>query len=79
MLDDLLRTKLHTLNASEEEILANVSPALQTSSSAFGLLTNADLKFPTILDEEGNSIEITHGRYTSAMYSLDREYRKEIL
>ncbi len=74
--DDLLRTKYHTLNASEEEILANVSPALQTSSSAFGFLTNADLKFPTILDEEGKEIEITHGRYTSAMYSLDREYRK---
>jgi oligoendopeptidase F len=28
------------------------------------------------LDEKGNEIEITHGRYSAAMYSLDREYRK---
>lgn len=76
MLEDLFRTKKHTLNAKEEEILANASPALQTSASAFGLLTNADLKFPTIADENGNEIQITHGRYSSAMYSLDREYRR---
>ena len=76
LIDDLLRTKAHTLNAEEEKILANVSPALQVASSVFGLLTNADLKFPSILDEHGVEIEITHGRYSSAMYSIDREYRK---
>jgi len=76
LIDDLFRTKAHTLNAEEEKILANVSPALQVASSVFGLLTNADLKFPTILNEHGVEMEITHGRYSSAMYSLDREYRK---
>lgn len=76
LVDDLLRTKAHTLNAEEEKILANVSPALQVASSVFGLLTNADLKFPTIVDENGVEIEITHGRYSSAMYSIDRGYRK---
>ena len=76
LIEDLLRTKAHTLSAEQEKIMANVSPALQVASSVFGLLTNADMKFPTIKDEEGNDIEITHGRYSSAMYSLDREYRK---
>jgi oligoendopeptidase F len=76
LFNDLLRTKAHTLTANEEIILANVAPALQVASSAFGLLTNADLKFPTIKDENGNDIEITHGRYSAAMYSLDREYRE---
>lgn len=76
LIDDLLRTKAFTLSAEQEKIMANVSPSLQVASSVFGLLTNADLKFPTIKDENGNEIEITHGRYGSAMYSLDREYRK---
>lgn len=76
LIDDLLRTRAHTLTAEQEKIMADVSPALQVASSVFGLLTNADLKFPTIKDEYGNDIEITHGRYSSAMYSLDREYRK---
>ena len=76
LIDDLLRTKAHTLDAEQEKIMANVSPSLQVASSAFGLLTNVDLKFPTIKDENGKDLEITHGRYSSAMYSLDREYRK---
>lgn len=76
LIDDLLRTKAHTLSSEQERIMANVSPALQVASSVFGLLTNADMKFPTIKDENGNDIEITHGRYGSAMYSLNREYRK---
>ncbi len=76
LLDDLFRTKEHTLSEEQEVIIANVSPALQVASNTFGLLTNADLKFPVIKDENGNDIEITHGRYSSAMYSLDRDYRE---
>jgi len=76
LLDDLFRTKKHTLSEEQEIIIANVSPALQTASNTFGLLTNADLNFPTIKDENGNDILITHGRYTAAMYSLNREYRE---
>jgi len=76
LIDDLLRTKAHTLSAEEERILANAFPALQVPSSVFGLLTNADLQFPVIKDENGQDIEITHGRYTAAMYSLDRGYRE---
>ncbi len=76
LLDDLLRTKKHTLSEAEEIILANASPALQTSYNTFGLLNNADLKFPKIEDENGAEQEISHARYTAAMYSLDRDYRK---
>ena len=76
LLDDLLRTKIHTLSEAEEIMLANASPALQTSYNTFGLLNNADLKFPKIEDENGSQQEISHARYTAAMYSLDRDYRK---
>jgi len=76
LLEDLFRTKKHTLNEEQEILIANVSPALQVASNTFGLLTNADLNFPTIRDENGNDIVITHGRYSSAMYSLDRNYRE---
>ncbi len=76
LLDDLFRTKEHTLSEEQEVIIANVSPALQVASNTFSLLTNADLKFPIIKDEDGNDIEITHGRYSSAMYSLNRDYRE---
>ncbi|MDQ7860273.1 hypothetical protein RCO48_02070 [Peribacillus frigoritolerans] len=43
----------------------------------FGMLNNADLKFPTIKDEEGNEVEITHGRYIRFLESEDRRVREE--
>lgn len=76
LLDDLFRTKKHTLSEEQEILIANVSPALQVASNTFGLLTNADLNFPTVKDENENDIIITHGRYSSAMYSLNRDYRE---
>ena len=48
----------------------------QVSYNAFSLLTNADLKFPVISDENGSQIEMSHSRFYSALYSKDREYRK---
>ena len=34
---------------------------MSSSSNTFGMLNNADLKFPSIKGEDGEEIEITHG------------------
>ena len=33
------------------------------------MLNNADLKFPSIKDEDGEEVEITHGRYIQFLES----------
>lgn len=76
LLNDLIRKKKHTLSEDKEELLANSSPALQTAYETFGLFNNADIQFPKIKDDKGNEVLISHGRYTAAMYSDDRDYRK---
>jgi len=76
-IDDMVRDKPHTLSQKEEEILANASELKDVPSTAFSFLTNADMKFPQIEDGEGNSIEVSHGRFYSALYSTDRKYRSE--
>ncbi len=76
--DDLLRTKAHTLTPREEEIMALASPVTNVPYTAFGMFSNADIQFPTVKDEKGNDIKISHGRYGAAMYSTDREYRKRV-
>lgn len=73
---DMTRTKEHTLDDEKEMMLANLSPALQTPYNAFSLINNADFQFPKVKNEKGEEIEVSHGRYGSAMYSLDRDYRK---
>ncbi len=76
--EDLLRTKAHTLSPKEEELMALSSPVLDIPSNVFGMLNNADIQFPTVKDEKGEEIKISHGRYGAAMYSTDREYRERV-
>jgi len=77
-IEDLLRSKKHTLSNSEEKILALASEITQTPYNTFSIFTNADLKLPSVKDEEGSLTELSHGRYYSAMYSKDRSYRERV-
>ena len=67
----------HVLSAEQEALLAQASEALNASSNTFGMLNNADLRFPSIKDENGQEVELTHGRYTRFLESADRRVRKE--
>lgn len=75
-LDEIMRQREHILSEKEEVLLSEASEAMQTASNAFGMLNNADLKFPTIKDEDGNDVELTHGRYIQFLESKDRNVRK---
>lgn len=75
-IEDLLRSKKHTLSNQEEKILAMSSEITQTPYNAFSIFTNADLKLPEIEDDQGDITELSHGRYYSAMYSKNRDYRE---
>ncbi|HEY4601923.1 MAG TPA: oligoendopeptidase F [Cerasibacillus sp.] len=75
-IERILRQKEHVLSEREEEILAEASDALSSSSQTFGMLNNADLKFPMIKDENGEEVELTHGRFITFMESKDRDVRK---
>ncbi len=75
LIDDLLRTKAHTLSNKEEKILALAGEITQAPYSAYSMFTNADLKFPVIKDDDGNDVELSHARFYAAMYSENREYR----
>lgn len=77
LLDEITRFKPHTLSAEEEAILANVSEVASAPSKIFGMLNNADLKFPMIRDENGEEVELTKGRYVQFMESKDRRVRRE--
>jgi oligoendopeptidase F len=76
-LKDILSQKPHTLSAVEEKLLASVSDCLNAPGNIFGMLTNADMTFPIIKDEEGNDIELTEGNYSSFIKSKDRRVRKD--
>ncbi|MDQ0245296.1 oligoendopeptidase F [Bacillus fengqiuensis] len=76
-LDEVNRQRPHVLSAEEEGLLAQASEVLGASSNTFGMLNNADLEFPSIKDENGDEVEITHGRYIRFLESEDRRVREE--
>lgn len=76
-LGNLLRMKAHTLSPREEEILAMAGEVTRVPRTAFGMLNDADLTFRPIRDEEGREVELTKGRYSAFLESLDRRVRRD--
>ena len=64
------------LSTAEENILAQLSEVTGASGDIFKMLNNADLTFGTVVDEDGDAVNLTHGNYITFMESHDREIRK---
>ena len=73
---DTMRQKAHILTQAEENILAQMSEITGATNDIFTMLNNADIKFGTIIDEDGDKTEVTHGNFIKFMESHDRDVRK---
>ncbi|WP_160679702.1 oligoendopeptidase F [Clostridium sp. C8-1-8] len=76
LLKNILKEKPHILTKEMEEVLASVSDCLDAPSNIFNMLTNADMTFPVIKDEDGDDVELTEGNYSSFIKSKDRSVRE---
>lgn len=75
-LEEMQRQKAHVLSKSEEELMAQVGSLAQAPGTIFGMLNNADMKFPLVKNEHGEEVELTHGRYIQFLESKDRSVRE---
>lgn len=75
-LEDILEKKEHALSEKEERLLAMAGQVTASPNEIFSKFNNADVKFDTILDEDGNEVELTNGRYSVFMESNDRSVRE---
>ncbi|MCY7560508.1 oligoendopeptidase F [Paenibacillus macerans] len=75
-LQEIKREKAHVLSKTEEALLAQVGNLSQAPQQIFGMINNADMKFPKIKDEHGNEVELTHGSYIQFLENPDREVRE---
>ena len=76
LIENILKEKPHVLDKKEEELLAAASDCLDAPSSIHNIMTNADMKFGNIKDEDGEEVELTEGNYSSFIKSKDRNVRK---
>jgi oligoendopeptidase F len=75
-LQRILRRKPHTLSAGEERLLAMQGEMAQTASSVFRQLTDSDLKFGMVKNEDGDEVELSNSTFSSFLISPDRDVRK---
>ncbi len=73
----ILREKEHVLSASEENIMAQLSEVISAPDNIYSMLGDADMKFGEIKDENGETVELTHGNYIKFMEGYDRRVRKD--
>ncbi|AKP65493.1 oligoendopeptidase F [Levilactobacillus koreensis JCM 16448] len=75
--DVLGQQRDHTLSAAEEKLLAGASDIFAASSKTYSVLSDADLKFPVVQDEEGNDVQLSEGLYGVLLQSTTPSVRKQ--
>ncbi len=71
------RMKAHILTEEMEGVLAKASPMGNAPGNIFQMFNNADLDFGMITGEDGQPVQLTHGRYIQFLESRDRRVRRE--
>lgn len=74
---EIMRRKKHTLSEELESVLAQTAEITKAPDTIFSMFNNADAKFPSIQDEDGKEIKVTHGTYAILIRSSNREIRKK--
>ncbi len=75
--DDMYLLQEHVLSEAEEEILALSGSITGTASDVYRKLTDVDLDFGYILDENGDSVEVTDAGWVNWRTSSNRRVRED--
>ena len=75
-LEDMLRSRPHTLSDAEETLLARLGNVLSAPGQINGALDNADLIYAPAKDKEGEEHEVSGSTYILLQNSTDRILRK---
>lgn len=70
------RRAAHILSKEEEALLASAEEMADSADKIGGILRNADLKFPSVVDSKGNEHALTNGSFVPLEESSDRVLRK---
>ncbi len=75
-LKNIYRYKEHTLDEKTEKIISTLSNTISNAANIYEVLSDSDLTFGIIKDENGNDVELTHSNYVTYLQSSNRDVRK---
>src|SRR5260370_385661 len=73
----LRRYKPHTLSEPEERLLTLGAPVIRGHSETFSQLTNVDMKFGALINEDGQEVALSQSAYLSFLHKKDRDLRRK--
>ena len=74
--EQITRKRDHVLDAQTEALMARVGELGQAPSNIYSMFNNADVRFPDVAGEDGQTVAMTAGTFISHMQSRDRTLRK---
>jgi oligoendopeptidase F len=77
-LEETLRRKPHTLSAAEERITAEAGELERVGGDVHGVLSNADLPYPTIKLSTGESVRLDASAFTLHRQARNRADREKV-
>ncbi|RKD92146.1 oligoendopeptidase F [Mangrovibacterium diazotrophicum] len=77
-LENMFRTKAHSLSEGEERIMALSSTVTGTAADIYGTFRNAEMPAPKAVLTNGDTIEVTSAAYSRYRASSNREDRQRV-
>lgn len=78
-IDNTLRAAPHTLDTAGEALVASFQLAARQSGAVYGILTNADMPWPTVKLADGSEAKLDQSGYEKHRESSNRDDRKRVM
>ncbi|MBP5610867.1 MAG: oligoendopeptidase F, partial [Clostridia bacterium] len=75
--EDVNRQRAHTLDGKGEQMLAALGEFAAVPGTAFDMLTNVDMEYPTVKNEDGQEIRLSNGNFSVFRESRCRRVRED--
>lgn len=77
LLDEIMQMKPHTLSFNEEKLIAAAGDALENPENTYNVLTNSDLEYGYVQNDDGEMVQLSDGLYSLLIQSQNREVRQD--
>lgn len=75
-IEQIVKKRAHTLTKDQEELIAQAEEVMKASENTYNVLSNSDLDFGYVQDEDGEMVQLSQGLYSHLIQSSNPEIRK---
>ena len=77
LLEDIIKNKKHILSEEVEKIISKYAEVFGVSENAYDIFTTTEFEFPSIKDENGSELKMSHGLFSKYLKSNNENIRKQ--